>query len=1188
MYSSKYQEDTDNFEFFKCITWSPYERIEVNPVKSFKELCKGDSLKRNHHEDIHVWTGVKQCLHLIGISDERSSFSLKDDNKGNYVFNTLDNEKDYDFYCVLSMRFDPDIHKLHDRYSSPNLEKIISNIREEVVEIVTRSLSEDTVCAFFRSLGAEDMVMVFLSSSIKSMMNTIDITKNIQFKHGTATIDLFSTVYMFTGLNNPNCVDEIGADLIVNLHLRKQNINEIILNLNDVLPSKIEYKEIFRGKGTIQLEIPSSVKADILFNDKDGVLNENSEFHKKNFYNSRVYFKVDNTIHSAPLLIDKWKDWCVDDESNKDSCDNVELTKKTDGVGEMSDVARFIFGEYERMIANNRFCQWKEILFKHYKATQRFVEDYMRYDKFNECKLLEQMQSALHLINQACSPASNIPYHNYYSGSFSDLLKAYYGMINMLFNIIYRLPHDNGTSQHNIVFAVRLEAIARIQSEMYTLRNNNDRLIIFSLPYDSFWNYTNNIKLLTHEVFHYAAPYDRVRRNEDIVNIIFKIILTNYSQAVFDKCSNKSSYSKLSQETREWNSYMLNAFNKDDQIKSELYSILHNKYEQFFSFSAPEWHVIFCNNRNLDRIVRIIANSVQDFTMKKAVNVAEHIINHLKKFKLKEHFETTKIKEPDDAMCSRIISTISTLNTAVKEAFCDIWSIKITKISIDEYLIGLFRDMMKTMEPMRICSALAFDYPSLHIRMFSIEIRMYLLLYYDHVERKGEIFDPAAALRNCIKCCKQDEDFDSMKLCIDEFSKHLEKNAAIYNIFRDDLYDMAFRNLSDYFSQTQFTENQEVIELGKIYTKDLTTAIHEDSLSSLVYYVHCSPNKVDFDCTDYECVKTNKKSNNWVTQDYFYESNTPYIISSISDYMACLNDIYRLNKDGLDNYKLWYRGICHNKYSLLPSLFRNCDDSVSLYANQANIMKKAYFNSTASTELWNQPIQQKMASLQHYGVPTNLLDFSLDQFVALYFAVNPDLESDRKAIDDGKMCPVVYAFNPMGYSRTVECLKSGNPNKACIYNLSPVVFDFNQNSEERDKYFVGDMSYENLVSHTNLYNTTDYIPSPRTDLYPVPMVIEHTNPRIKAQSGVFVAYPLDAQPQSGQKGECRYHYVDLLKIQNNYNILMKNCQINGPFLYTIEIHRNAIHSIRDELKQFNINSGKYYPELFKLFENMKN
>ena len=102
MYSSKYQEDNDNFDYFKCITWSPYERIDVKPVTSFKELCKGGAPQTSDQSKVQTWTGVKQCLHLIGIDGKGNGFSLTEGNSGDCVFNLSDEQNKHSFFRSLA------------------------------------------------------------------------------------------------------------------------------------------------------------------------------------------------------------------------------------------------------------------------------------------------------------------------------------------------------------------------------------------------------------------------------------------------------------------------------------------------------------------------------------------------------------------------------------------------------------------------------------------------------------------------------------------------------------------------------------------------------------------------------------------------------------------------------------------------------------------------------------------------------------------------------------------------------------------------------------------------------------------------------------------------------------------------------------------------------------------------------
>ena len=65
-----------------------------------------------------------------------------------------------------------------------------------------------------------------------------------------------------------------------------------------------------------------------------------------------------------------------------------------------------------------------------------------------------------------------------------------------------------------------------------------------------------------------------------------------------------------------------------------------------------------------------------------------------------------------------------------------------------------------------------------------------------------------------------------------------------------------------------------------------------------------------------------------------------------------------------------------------------------------------------------------------------------------------------------------------------------------------------------------------MLKHTVEYNKS-YKSCERTDLFPVSFVVAHSNPRVIAQSGVFVAYSLNAQPEGEltEKTETRYNYI---------------------------------------------------------------
>jgi len=135
------------------------------------------------------------------------------------------------------------------------------------------------------------------------------------------------------------------------------------------------------------------------------------------------------------------------------------------------------------------------------------------------------------------------------------------------------------------------------------------------------------------------------------------------------------------------------------------------------------------------------------------------------------------------------------------------------------------------------------------------------------------------------------------------------------------------------------------------------------------------------------------------------------------------------------------------------------------------------FHSRPLTDEW-----EWLFLMQHYGVPTRLLDWSESPLMALFFAVT-------------------LATHKIG--------KSGRPvfnGNACIWLLDP---------EQWNKRSVDLKSFPGSVLTTDDPNATAYKPVGNvTTMKPFPIALygSHNSQRIVAQRGVFVCFGKDTRP----------------------------------------------------------------------------
>ncbi len=114
---------------------------------------------------------------------------------------------------------------------------------------------------------------------------------------------------------------------------------------------------------------------------------------------------------------------------------------------------------------------------------------------------------------------------------------------------------------------------------------------------------------------------------------------------------------------------------------------------------------------------------------------------------------------------------------------------------------------------------------------------------------------------------------------------------------------------------------------------------------------------------------------------------------------------------------LWFRGCKKSTYKLTPTLFRHKDiDNVEKLLELENRLLTRFSQRALPFLPGGLPESnwERMFLMQHYGVPTRLLDWTENAFVALWFALSHANASNRNEGD-----ATVWILNPAEWNREV-------------------------------------------------------------------------------------------------------------------------------------------------------------------------
>lgn len=307
-------------------------------------------------------------------------------------------------------------------------------------------------------------------------------------------------------------------------------------------------------------------------------------------------------------------------------------------------------------------------------------------------------------------------------------------------------------------------------------------------------------------------------------------------------------------------------------------------------------------------------------------------------------------------------------------------------------------------------------------------------------------------------------------------------------------------------------------------------------------------------------------------------------ISSLSEYLQEIKVVSSFlkpknQKNSSEANLLWYRGQTNKEHILLPGLMRKWKKGSNISPLEKEIAFMDIFSSrTMHTIESDMHLLQNtfdwLVQMQHYSIPTNLLDWSENAFVALFFALIK--KNDIVTKNDA----AVYILNPEYMELARETLVKQTELKSLQRRLYPIA-NFSKNCYDANNEEFLPLGINQSV-YTRACGWWNDDTGKSDSWWPKPIISSLSNIRIRAQYGAFTIFNLMAKPCFDKTPDGNGY--DYLSIENMQQEFLKKYPTENPFLYKINIKKDFVDDIAKELKYAGYRIMNVYPEL----ENISN
>lgn len=264
-------------------------------------------------------------------------------------------------------------------------------------------------------------------------------------------------------------------------------------------------------------------------------------------------------------------------------------------------------------------------------------------------------------------------------------------------------------------------------------------------------------------------------------------------------------------------------------------------------------------------------------------------------------------------------------------------------------------------------------------------------------------------------------------------------------------------------------------------------------------------------------------------------------IKNIADFISELRKLPK-NK----NKEIYFRGHSDINYPLVPSIYR----TPKAIANE-HIMFKEFILRTPHDFINEKSALEKLVKMQHYSLPTRLLDLTTNPLVALYFACSG---SNKK---EGNVIAFSIPNNDIKYfdSDTVSIIANiaKRPASFAFSHPTTEIESKEFNRTDQIAYLLHEIKeeksyFQDIIKPTDLERV-------------VAVKVKQNNNRIIKQAGAFLLFGINRTKNAPAT----------LPASWIMNLRIKNIDFN--------IDANSKNNILEELNLLGINESSLFPEL---------